>query len=104
VAYCKSGYSKKFFEEHREELILHKVAKEVFSKLDGKIPKVKELDKEYSEVIAKKKAAYSEYRQAKAEMQELVKAKHNIDMFLDAEQVQEQEQKQKKQRSKNTQR
>ena len=36
-------YSKKFFEAHRDEITLHKAAKEAFSKLpDGKIPKVKD--------------------------------------------------------------
>ena len=32
--YRKSGYSKKFFEEHREAIILHKAAKEAFSKIE----------------------------------------------------------------------
>lgn len=42
IAYRKSGYSKRFNEAHRDEIILHKAAKEAFSKLpDGKIPKVK---------------------------------------------------------------
>jgi hypothetical protein len=91
VEYRKSGYSKKFFEEHREELTFHKAAKDAFSKLDGNIPKVKDLNAEYAEILAKKKEAYSEYRQAKKEMQEFVKAKHNIDMFLGDERIQEQE-------------
>lgn len=96
VAYRKSGYSKKFFEEHREEIILHKAAKDAFSNLPGKkIPKVKELNAEYAEVLAKKKSAYAEYRQAKKEMQDYVTAKHNIDVFLRA---QENEQERKKQR------
>jgi hypothetical protein len=56
---------------------------------------VKDLNAEYAEIFAKKRAAYGEYRQLKAEMQEFVKANHNIDMFLDAEQSQEQEQKKK---------
>jgi len=30
VAYRKAGYSRKFFEAHREELTLHKAAKEAF--------------------------------------------------------------------------
>lgn len=42
--YKKSGYSKKFYEAHREELTLHKATKEAFNRLDGKkIPKVKDL-------------------------------------------------------------
>ena len=45
IAYRKSGDSKKFFEAHRDEITLHKAAKEAFSKLpDGKIPKVKDLN------------------------------------------------------------
>lgn len=50
---------------------------------------------EYAEVLAKKKSAYAEYRQAKKEMQDYVTAKHNIDVFLRA---QENEQERKKQR------
>lgn len=96
VAYRKAGYSKKFFEEHREEITLHKAAKEAFSNLpDKKIPKVKELNAEYAEVLTRKKSAYAEYRQAKKEMQDYVTAKHNIDDFLRA---QENEQERKKQR------
>ena len=96
VAYRKSGYSKKFYEAHREEITLHKAAKDAFSTLsDKKIPKVKELNAEYADVLVKKKAAYAEYRQAKKEMQDYVTAKHNIDAFLRA---QENEQVRKKQR------
>ena len=95
VAYRKSGYNKKFFEEHREEITLHKAAKEAFGKQEGKIPKMKDLNAEYAEVLTKKKEAYSEYRKAKSEMQEFVKAKHNIDLFMGEEQVREQDQKKK---------
>ena len=102
VAYRKSGYSKKFFEAHREEITLHKAAKEAFSGLTGqKIPKVKELNAEYAQVLAKKKAAYAEYRQAKKDMQDYVTAKHNIDAFLRAqenEQMHREEQKRRKQK------
>lgn len=102
VAYRKSGYSKKFFEAHREEITLHKAAKEAFSGLPGqKIPKVKELNEEYAKVLATKKAAYVEYRQVKKEMQDYVTAKHNVDAFLNAqekEQMQMEEQKRKKQK------
>ena len=96
VAYRKSGYSKKFYETHREEITIHKAAKDAFSNLpDKKIPKVKELNAEYAEVLAKKKAAYTEYRQAKKEMQDYVTAKHNVEVFL---RMQENEKEQKRQR------
>lgn len=42
--YRKSGYNKKFFEEHREEITIHKAAKKAFSERQGKLPKVKELN------------------------------------------------------------
>ena len=95
VAYRKSGYSKKFFEEHREALTLHKAAKEAFSKLDGKIPKIKELNALYEQTLAEKKATYAQYRQAQKEMKEMQTAKYNVDQFLRAEE-QEHKDKQKK--------
>lgn len=83
VAYRKSGYSKKFLEEHREEITLHKAAKEAFAKYPkGKIPRVKELNEEYATILAEKKKAYQEYRQIKKDMQDYLTAKKNIDMFL----------------------
>lgn len=50
-AYRKAGYSKKFFEAHREELTIHKAAKKAFDELGvKKIPRVRELDVEYAEL------------------------------------------------------
>ena len=54
--YRKAGYSKKFFEAHREEITLHKAAKQAFDDLGvKKIPKVKDLNTEYAELLAKRK-------------------------------------------------
>ena len=61
VAYRKAGYSRKFYEAHREEIMLHKAAKEAFNQLNvKKIPRVKELNVEYAEVMKQKKAAYAQ--------------------------------------------
>lgn len=77
--YRKAGYSKKFLETHREEITIHKVAKAAFDALGvKKLPKVKELGAEYTEVLAAKKQAYAEYRQVKKETQELLIAQRNI--------------------------
>lgn len=101
VDYKKSGYSKQFFEAHREEILLHKAAKEAFGQLDGNIPKIKDLNQEYAELLQKKKEAYSEYRTIKEENRELQMAKHNLERFLNQ---QEEEQKGKdKQHKKNEQ-
>ena len=86
VAYRKSGYSKKFYEQHREEITIHKAAKLVFSELEGaKIPKIKELNEEFQSVLGKKKEAYKEYHNMKSEMQNLLVAKQNIDIILNAD-------------------
>ena len=92
VDYRKSGYSKHFFEAHREEILLHKAAKETFGQLDGSIPKIKELNQAYAELLQKKKEAYSEYRVIKEENRELQMSKHNLERFLNQ---QEEEQKEK---------
>ncbi len=89
--YRKAGYSRKFFEAHREELTLHKAAKAAFDELDVKrIPKIRELSEEYSELLFSKKVAYSEYRKVRDEAQELIIADRNIEALYDAEKKEEQ--------------
>lgn len=96
VAYRKTGYSKQFFEAHREEILLHKAAKEAFGQLEAGVPKIKDLNREYSELLKKKKDAYTEYRRIKEENKELQMAKHNLERFLN-QQEEEQKQKEKQQ-------
>ena len=82
-AYRKAGYSKKFLDTHREEITLHKVAKAAFDETGlKKLPKVKALNAEYSDLLTQKKAACPDYRKAREEMQELVKAQKNIELFF----------------------
>ena len=82
-AYRKSGYSKKFLEAHREEITLHKAAKAAFDESGlQKLPRVKELDAEFAELLTKKKASYPDYRKARDEMQELVRAQKNVERFF----------------------
>ena len=47
-----------------------------------KLPKVKELDAEFAELLTKKKATYPDYRKARDEMQELVRAQKNVERFF----------------------
>ena len=82
-AYRKAGYSKRFLEAHRTEIALHKAAKAAFDEANLKtLPKVKELDAEYSKLPTEKKVRYPDYRKAKEEMQELLRAKRNVEMFF----------------------
>ena len=83
AAYRKVGYSEAFLEAHREEITLHKAAKAAFDEAGlQKLPKVKELDAEFAELLTKKKAAYPDYRKARNEMQELVRAQKNVERFF----------------------
>ena len=83
AAYRKAGYSKAFLEAHREEITLHKAAKTAFDEAGlQKLPKVKALDAEFAELLSKKKAAYPDYRKARNEMQELVRAQKNVERFF----------------------
>ena len=68
---------------HREEITLHKAAKAAFDETGlKKLPKVKALNAEYSDLLTQKKATYPDYRKAREEMQELVKAQKNIELFF----------------------
>ncbi len=49
------GYSKKFREEHEEEILLHQAAKNAFDEMGvKKMPKVKELQTEYAKLLERK--------------------------------------------------
>lgn len=83
TAYRKSGYSKKFYEEHTADLLLHKAAKVAFDNLENnKLPTVKALQIEYSELLSVKKKAYVKYHSIKKEKQNILTAKANIDRLL----------------------
>lgn len=86
TAYRKAGYSKKFYEEHAADLLLHKASKATFDELGlKKLPTVKSLQAEYDELLSKKKQAYGIYHAAKKEMQEVLTAKANIDRLLQSD-------------------
>ncbi len=86
VAYRKAGYSKKFREEHEEEILLHQAAKKAFDDMGvRKLPKVKELKAEGARLYAEKKKTYAEYRHSREEMRELLAAKANVERLIGME-------------------
>ena len=96
VAYRKAGYSKMFLAEHEGDILLHKTAKKHFDGLGlKKLPTVKTLNAEYAALLAEKKAAYGEYRNAREDMKELLTAKANIDRILGKEVTERNAQKEK---------
>ena len=62
---------------------MHQSAKKYFDTLGiEKLPTVKSLQSEYSELLERKKKIYPEYRKKQAEMKELLTIKANVDRLL----------------------
>lgn len=96
VEYRKSGYSKKFFEEHRQEITLHKAAKKAFDELQAsKLPSRQSLYEEFHRLAVQKKKDYTEYRQVRKEREELLIAKQTVETILNIDKKKEQEQEKK---------
>ena len=57
-----------------------------------KLPKVKDLQAEYSKLLEEKKKTYAEYRRSREEMRELLTAKANVDRVLNMDEKQKKEQ------------
>lgn len=94
IEYRKAGYSKKFFEEHREEIQLHKAAKEAFNQLGvTKVLKVKDLNEEFHQLLTEKKKHYAEYRQVKKDLQEYLIAKQTVENILGIDRKKEEKEK-----------
>ena len=92
TAYRKAGYSRKYYDAHESDITIHKAAKKTFDDLAlKKLPTVKELQTEYAQLLADKKKAYGEYRQARATMRELLTVKNNVDRVLAMEQTEPQQ-------------
>ena len=73
AAYKSTGYSREFFEEHRELLTLRRAAKTAFDEYEkthgkGCRPKVRELNAEYDRILRHKKQVYAEYSTAKEDV------------------------------------
>lgn len=92
VDYRKSGYSKKFLEEHREEINLHKAAKQAFDQLEGKkLPSRQSLHEEFNQLMIQKKQEYAEYRQIKKDMQDYLTARQTVETILNIDRKKKQE-------------
>ena len=79
ATYRHSGYSKKFYTEHEDEIKLCKASKQAFDALGlSKIPSLKALRAEYAKLLAEKKSAYSEYYASKGEYRDALTYQANL--------------------------
>lgn len=80
----KAGYSKKFLDEHEEDIVIHKAAKKAFDELGlKKLPTVKSLQVEFADLLTAKKAAYAERKKVRDELRELSIHKANYEELRD---------------------
>lgn len=84
VAYRKSGYSKKFLEEHEDDIIIHKAAKKAFDELGvKKLPTVKSLQVEFADLLTAKKEAYAELKRVRDELRDVAVHTANYEELRD---------------------
>ena len=83
AAYRKAGYSKKYYDAHESDIIIHKTAKKAFDDLAlKKLPTVKSLQVEYSNFLVQKKLDYAALAKARDEAKQLQIYKANAEMLL----------------------
>ena len=94
VAYRKSGYSKKFLDEHESDIVIHRAAKKAFDELGvKKLPTIKSLQVEFSDLLTEKKDAYAELKKIRDEMKELSVHKANYEELRSIENREERKRK-----------
>ena len=113
AGYRKSGYAKKYFEEHEDEIKLCKASKRAFDELlpsdisaktadshKKKLPSLKVLREEYAELMRAKKTTYAEYYKVKDEYRELLTYQANLSGLFGIENVKTEPQKERQQEEK----
>ena len=81
--YRKHGYSKAFLEAHREEITIHKSAKQYFNATGmKKLPTVRELNDRYRQIAGEKNDKYEQYRDEKKKLQQLQTAQRIAEEVL----------------------
>ena len=79
--YKASGWSPKFYNEHRAEIEDHKKAQAVYSSVEGKMPTLKELSAEYEALKSEKEADDAALEELKPQLTTLNHIKYNFDVL-----------------------
>lgn len=81
--YKASGFNKRFAADHQQELALFRAARQAFDAAGiTKLPKIDDLRAEFAELKDRKQAALAEYRQVRDELNDLRRAKGNVDSVI----------------------
>ena len=79
--YRESGWSVKFYQEHRQEIEDHKNAQAVYSSLDGKMPTLKELTAEYDSLKEQKENDQAALDKLKPKLTDLKHVRYNYEIL-----------------------
>lgn len=83
-AYRKSGWNRKFYDEHTADIVAHRGAKKFFDSLNlgGKVPPIATLKQEWATLNSEKKLLYADYHRLKDSSRELAIALGNTKQIL----------------------
>ena len=79
--YRESGWSVKFYQEHRQEIEDHRNAQAVYSSHDGKMPTLKELTAEYDRLKEQKESDQAVLNELKPKLSDLKHIRYNYDVL-----------------------
>ena len=79
--YRESGWSVKFYQEHRQEIEDHKNAQAVYSSLNGKMPTLKELTTEYNSLKERKDDDQAALDELKPKLTDLKHIRYNYEIL-----------------------
>ncbi len=79
--YRESGWSPKFYQEHREDIEKHKEAQAVYSLYDGKLPTLKELTAEYDALKEQTDDEKTKLAELKPKLTDLKHIRYNYDIL-----------------------
>ena len=80
--YKDSGWSVKFYNEHRDEIEAHRKAQAVYTAAEGKLPTLKELSAEYDALRELKKKDEFALEELKPQLTTLNHIKYNCDILM----------------------
>lgn len=79
--YRESGWSVKFYQEHRQEIEGHRNAQAVYSSHDGNMPTLKELTAEYDRLKEQKESDQAVLNELKPKLSDLKHIRYNYDVL-----------------------
>lgn len=89
--YKASGFNKHFAADHQQELALFKAARQAFDATGiTKLPKTEDLRAEFDELKEQKQRALAEYREVRDELNNLRRAKGNVDSVISGKEIERQ--------------